>query len=185
MRKTGFTLIELMVVVAIAAIMLAIAAPNFQSFFEQNRLTSQANQLAASFNLARSEAITRNTTVTVCKSSNTNTNAPTCDTTPSGWETGWIIFIDLGVTGEVNPGDTIIRVIDAMNSVSLQGGANFFRGIRYNGDGTSQGITNSGALGLQNGTLTLRYVENSTATNRGRDIVINNAGRISIRKVTS
>ena len=67
-NSLGFTLVELMVTVVIVAIVLGLAAPSFQDMLRQNRAVSLVNELAASINLARSEAIKRGTRVTVCKS---------------------------------------------------------------------------------------------------------------------
>lgn len=90
MRKayTGFTLIELMIVLVIGGILLGLAVPSFYDSLRRNRLTSEANNLITSFNLARSEAINRRNTVTVCPSS----DQETC--TGGGWEEGWIVLDD-------------------------------------------------------------------------------------------
>ncbi|WP_019591516.1 GspH/FimT family pseudopilin [Thioalkalivibrio sp. ALE20] len=65
-NATGFTLIELMVTIAVAAILLTVAVPGFQSLVQNNRATTAANQLSTAFNFARSEAVTRGVEVSVC-----------------------------------------------------------------------------------------------------------------------
>lgn len=77
-RQRGFSLIELMVVVAMVAIFASLAAPSFSNFVVGQRVKTTAYDLATSLLLARSEALKRNQTVTV---------APT-DTT-AGWAGGW------------------------------------------------------------------------------------------------
>lgn len=67
-RAAGFTLVELMVTLAVAAILMAIAIPNFTALINSNRLTATGNELVASLQLARSEALRRNTQVRVCRS---------------------------------------------------------------------------------------------------------------------
>jgi type IV fimbrial biogenesis protein FimT len=65
-RARGFTLVELMVTVAVAAILMAIATPSFTSIINSNRLTSAANEMVATLQTARMEAVRLNTTVKVC-----------------------------------------------------------------------------------------------------------------------
>lgn len=88
-RRTvnGFTLIELMVTVTVAAVLLAVAAPSFLNATLSAKLNSYANNFVASVQLARSEAIKRNSDVIMCVS----TNGSSCAT--GGWEQGWIVMI--------------------------------------------------------------------------------------------
>ena len=65
-NATGFTLIELMVTIAVAAILLTVAVPGFQSLVQNNRATTAAKQLSTEINFARSEAVTRGVEVSVC-----------------------------------------------------------------------------------------------------------------------
>lgn len=66
--KSGFTLIELLVTVAIAAVLMALAAPNLASFLKNNRLTTVTNDLLGDLAVARSEAAKRGLPVTICVS---------------------------------------------------------------------------------------------------------------------
>ena len=84
-REHGFTLIELMVTIAVLAIIVTLAAPSFQATIENNRLTSQANELVTALALARSEAVRRNTPVTVC---------PGSCALGQGWADGWRVFAE-------------------------------------------------------------------------------------------
>lgn len=108
----GFTLIELMVTLALAAIILTQAVPSFNSLVQNNRLISQKNEFISTLNLARSEALKRGTRVTVCAS----TDQTTCDTT--NWENGWIVFsdrnadrvLDAGTGACLDTEDCLVRV---------------------------------------------------------------------------
>lgn len=81
----GFTLIEMLVALSIAAILLAIAVPSYSSSQLNSQLRASANDLIGSINLARSEAIKRGTTVTVCASS----DGETCG---GAWNEGWLVL---------------------------------------------------------------------------------------------
>ena len=89
-RARGFTLVEMMTALAVLAVLLAIGIPTFRDVALGSRLTASANDLLASVQLARSEAIKRNLTVTVCASA----DGATC-AAGGGWEQGWIV-VDSG-----------------------------------------------------------------------------------------
>jgi type IV fimbrial biogenesis protein FimT len=108
----GFSLIELMVTIAIAAILLAIAAPSFDSVAQSMKLTSYANSLVASIQLARSEAIKRNAVVSLCVSS----NGSTCET--GGWEQGWIVMCNSTDNTTCDPAGANTIVIESQPAVS-------------------------------------------------------------------
>jgi type IV fimbrial biogenesis protein FimT len=68
----GFTIVEMMIAVAVAAVLLAIAVPNFTAAINANRLTSTANAMIGSLNAARMAAVQRNTEVQFCSNSATS-----------------------------------------------------------------------------------------------------------------
>ncbi len=86
-RDRGFSLVELMVAVAVVGVLAAIAIPSFDNFILSNRLNAYASAFSASARVARSEAIKRNLPVTLCMSS----NGTSC-VTSGGWEQGWIVL---------------------------------------------------------------------------------------------
>jgi len=86
MIPRGFTLVELMVAILILAILIGFAVPSFRDAALSSRLTAHANDLLASAQIARSEAIKRNAVVTLCVSTDGNTCAG-----DGGWEQGWIV----------------------------------------------------------------------------------------------
>lgn len=88
-KENGFTLIELMIVLALVGFLAAIAVPNFRSTIQTNRVTTQANALIAAFNLARSEAIKRGVAITVCSS---GPNTFTACNNNTNWTNGWIVI---------------------------------------------------------------------------------------------
>jgi type IV fimbrial biogenesis protein FimT len=90
-RARGFTLIELMVALAVAALLFAIGVPMLRDVTLGSRLSAAANDLLASVQLARSEAIKRNLAVTLCASD----DGATC-AAAGGWELGWIVVDGAG-----------------------------------------------------------------------------------------
>lgn len=74
LSQPGFTLIELLVTIAVLAILIAAAVPSFTSLINANRLSTQANEMVATLQMARSEAVRLNTSVVVCRS----TDGATC-----------------------------------------------------------------------------------------------------------
>ena len=88
----GFTLMELLVTMAIAAILVSMAVPSFQAFFSRNRIATVTNDFMSSINFARSEAVKGGAITTMCMMSTSLVN--TCSTTNTGWSNGWIIWVD-------------------------------------------------------------------------------------------
>jgi len=112
----GFTMIELMITIAIATILLALAVPNFTRFIRQGQYTSAANELVTGFNYARNEAINRQRSVAVAANGGV-------------WVNGWPAFLDTNRDGVFDSGtDVLLRegnAITGMDIVSSFGVAAF------------------------------------------------------------
>lgn len=113
----GFTLVELMVTVAILAIMMAIAVPSLQNLLNGNRLEGKASELASAIRLARMEAMKRGPGARVTVTPNT----------ASTWTAGWTVFVDdsTDANGGVSPaGASVLQVTEALpSSVTVSSGA--------------------------------------------------------------
>ena len=168
MNGRGFTLVELLVVLAVGAILLAIAIPSYAFLVNSSRLAAVTNDLVTALHLARSEAIKRRMRVTVCKTSNAMAETPVCDTTAS-WQQGWLVFVDGGTKGVIDSGDALLRVQDSLSAVVTITTSNFSSFVSYLPSGKSQGPNE-----LANGALRV-----CVASTR-RDIIISPTGRIRL-----
>lgn len=164
--QTGFTLVELMVTLVIAAILLTLAVPNFRDFLLNNRLSGVANEFIAAANLARSEAIKRGRNATVCVSNNSMTATPTC-TGGTDWGDGWLVWVDSDGSGALN-GDERLRVGDALDNT----------GVTFMG-GVSTFVYDS--RGAVDNTDTLELCDDRTGET-GRQISVTSTGRIEINR---
>jgi type IV fimbrial biogenesis protein FimT len=86
--SAGFTLVEMMITVSLAAILIAIAVPSLRDSMASNRLTAQTNDIIAAMTLARSQAITMNQRTTFCRA--TSEASTTCAGSAGNWEF-WLV----------------------------------------------------------------------------------------------
>ncbi len=168
MREQGFTAIELMIGVVLAAILLALAAPSFTSTIERNQLSSNINELIATLQYARSESIRRSQRITLCRSD----NATNCSGT--GYEEGWIVFVDNNANLSLDTGEQLLKVFQGLDgSMTLRGDASFASEITYLPTG---GLANANA-----GRFVLCKYNDLT---KSRAVFITRAGRARLARDT-
>ena len=133
--QTGLTMIEILVVLAIAGILAAAATPSLTSFVNSMRLTSTSTQLISDLNRARSEAIKRNRRVLVCPRG-------TDTTCGASWQNGWLVCYDEDQNGLCdtapangsNPNPIVVhQALNPVLTLALAAGAT---PIRFNPSGT-------------------------------------------------
>ena len=172
----GLTLIELMMTIAIAAILLAVAAPSFQQAINANRLGSAANELASAINLARAEAGRQNRRAVLCRSA----DGSACDGTSSLWR-GWIVFVDTDADGVRDAGEPVIKSGTFIEQLAVNSSANIAgvnERISFRADGTARGADN---VTLLTGTLAVCLATSLPAENV-RDLSLAFGSRTAVRR---
>jgi type IV fimbrial biogenesis protein FimT len=164
-RSLGFSLIELLVVLSIAAVLFGIGLPNMQQYVVSSRLSGASNDLFTALNVARSEAVRRGAQVTVA------TNG-----TPGSrnFTSGWTMFVDTNGDGVLNAGEEVLRVGAALDApMTTYGSANFGSFIAF--DATGRLTTGAGSFVICNGTSLV-----VDGIPRVRAVVVNSSGRVRI-----
>jgi type IV fimbrial biogenesis protein FimT len=171
-RVRGFTLVELVIGLAVAGVLFGLALPSFARFLAEQRLLGEARRLSEAIMLARTEAVKRNGHVVLCA---------TTPTLPCGsarhWHEGWVMFVDGNADAEVDPGEALIgREGAAAEGVTLVGNRPVATYFRF--DYLGQARMASGAL--QMGT-----VDVCRSGLRGYEVVLANSGRTRIDRLPS
>ena len=165
----GFTLIELMVTIAVAAVLMAWAAPNFVELRRNSALTSTTNTLTAALNSARSEAMKHSAFAMVVPQDNAN------------WATGWRVFVDKNLNQTFDAGtDQLVLEQTALPDFLLISGNGTAAGgspyVLYNGSGYSR--TKNGAFGALTFTIERNDVTGDRRTQQTRRLIVSRTGRV-------
>ena len=176
----GLTLVELMVTLAVFALLVVIAVPAFNNVININRTAEGINAISRDLSMARSEALARNANVTICASTNAVTAAtPTCSGA-NAWETGWIVFVDFDRDGVINGNDVLLRATGPIAPGYT------LRALGFN-DTSSLQFRPTGELRASGGALinqgTFRLRDNNADTNQNkriRAINVSPVGRVSL-----
>ena len=173
----GFSLIELMVTVAVLAIVIGVATPSFRAIIENNRLTAQSNEMLTAFALARTEAVRRRVPVVVCPGP--------CDGS-NDWQAGWSVRVE-PATADINAaaaglgaGSELVRTWPALpNPLNFENAADLPSIVRY---------TSNGRVSDLGGTLTFPVLFDlespACSSNSARQIEITRPGRASATRKT-
>ena len=157
-RNRGFTLLELLITVAIAAIILGLGVPAFTEVVARNRMASEVNELIGALALARSEAVTRAANVTLCPGGLDADDDAECSGV--NWHEGYVVYA-------TRPDGSFeaLRVLEGDDDAVIEISDNFTGNqVTYNAEGSSSA-----------GTLTLCDTKGNA---EARDIVVSPSGRV-------
>lgn len=179
----GFTLIEAVVVVAIAAILLAVGVPSFSAFLDRSRVTAEVNQLLSDLALARSEAVTRRGRVVLCRSAQPAAADAICAGDGTDWGSGWIVFADHAVAGTAfqrdpaEAAEAVIRAhVPASSRITIQANP-ALAGFAVTADGTLW-LLNGDPLTTLGGGEPIRFDVAAAASAHGRSLCVAASGRV-------
>jgi len=171
-KNKGFTLIEIMVTVAIVAIFASIAVPSFTQMIKNNQISRATNEVVGGLILARSEALKRSNNVTLCASSNQTSCSGTSD-----FSGGWMVFLDCDDDGNFDG----TGAVDCDNDGSSDDNEQLikvsdgFEGLYVNNNvGSSVTYTFSGR------SATSTFDIGKDSSNKKKKITINKVGRVKV-----
>lgn len=170
-RWAGFTLIELMVTLAIAAVLGLVAVPNFVTYRRNAELTSITNSFIAALNSSRSEAMKRNMNAMVIPKDNA-----------ADWSKGWMVFVDVNRNNTYDSADIVVmEQAEAPSYISFTGNGTAAvtpkSYIMYDASGFSK--TTDGGFGANTLQVSRNDVTN-TDFSQIRRIKISSTGRIRV-----
>ncbi|MGV6858183.1 MAG: GspH/FimT family pseudopilin [bacterium] len=165
-RERGFTVLEILVTLALVSTTITAVVPGFRSTLVESRLTSTGNSLMHSLLLARSEAVMRNTRITIKRIDN-------------DWRKGWIVFEDSNNNAMPDSFEEVLLQHEALaDNVWLEGNTPVRDYVSYTENGQAEKV--SGAI--QMGTLSLCMRDSRHKTLGERKIILSSAGRARVEK---
>ena len=165
MRQNGFTLFELLVALAIAALLITVGVPSLRNVIMDNRIITQANHFVATMNVARSSAVRYQRPAIVCASDDFDAAVPTCSGS-TDWTAGWIVWVDKDRNAATSADEIVVVTPPLEGSVSMISGTATRFSYDARGFGTAPGDN-------------LTFCDNRSGET-GRVIRINDAGRVNI-----
>lgn len=176
--RKGFTLVELMVVLAVMAILVTLTAPNLGSFMRSAELTTAASSFVSALNAARSEAMKRNLPAMVMP----------LDTAHANWSKGFVAFVDVDRNGDFDEATDIVVMRHPIETAFLAISGNGSAGatpayVRYDGSGFSRKI--NGTVSALSLSFSRNDVPPTEIFGQTRRVIVAMTGRLRICTPTS
>lgn len=170
-HQFGFTIIELMVTLTIAAIIFGIGLPSFGSFMRGAKISTTTNDYVYSLHKARSEAVKRVTGAGLCPSVNSMASDAACSP-GSSYANGWIVYADTNNNKQQDDGEEILHRMEARtNGFTITSDTVFADQVYFNDSGNSVNVTDipiSGVIGIS-------YGDGSSV----RNVIVSANGRVT------
>ena len=165
----GWTLVELLLGLAIAALLAVFALPFYGDWIADYQVLNHAQLLAGTMNIARAEAIKHGRRVNLCKSADRTQCIGS-----GGWEAGYVVHVDSDRDGAVDAGAAALRVEGpAASGITIRGNRPVDDYVSYTSLGTAR---------LLNGALQMGTITVCKSGRRAIDVVLANSGRARIQK---
>ena len=159
-KQKGFTLVELLTTLIILSVLVALAVPNFVTWIKNNRIDAATRNLTGAFQLARSEAVSRQTVITV--------------NSGGDWTNGLTIYTDTNPAGNTDytaADDSLIKDLTySMDGITLAG----------NDDNNFISFTSTGLLNEGPGNQRLIAICDDRGADEGTLITLSTIGRATI-----
>lgn len=170
-RSAGLSLIELLIALAVLALLIGLGAPSYRDWIASRQLANHAEYLAETLNVTRTEAIKRGMRVNLCKSR----DSKQCDDT-AAWEAGWIMFADENRDGQVENAESVIRVEGpARDQITVTGNRPVADYVSY---------TSFGYARMLNGALQMGTFVVCKPGQKAINVVLANSGRARIDRTS-
>lgn len=164
----------MMIVIAVIGVLAAIAFPSFTGVINGGRLSGMTNELVASIQVARTEAIRRNVRAVVCPSA----NGTSCSG-GANWSAGWLVFFDTNRNNAVDAGEMVLRYVqgNAPTQLQVQASATMENTLAFRPDGRAR-VANGA---LVSGTLSVCLPVTQPADNI-RDVAITFGSQVTLTR---
>ncbi|MBI5925441.1 MAG: GspH/FimT family pseudopilin [Aquabacterium sp.] len=153
----GFTLVELMVTVAIVAILASVGAPQLRAFLVKQQVRSDVDRLTTAIHMARSEALKRSGPVSICPLADASSSTPSCkakgDVVLGSWSQGWMVFVDYpnssGALGAYESDTDTILLVEQGTRAGAVATADKTASMTFQAVGIGTGLSGSFTVGTK------------------------------------
>jgi type IV fimbrial biogenesis protein FimT len=188
-RTQGFTLMELMITLALAGVIIGLGVPSYREFTRNSRMISSANDILGGVQTARTEAIKRQLAsggVSLCPSANPEAATPTCLADSARNFNGWIAFVDTDNNCDRADTEEIVRTgarID-LNNTAVQNINSYSNGscFSFNATGFQNTTSRTAASRVLFCDERGSKVQPGTTLSNARGLEVTNTGRARITR---